>query len=90
MVTDSLSAGALDQLGYTVPQAALAALRAGADVWMYGAAPGQLGPTLTAAVATISSAVAFGVLPRGQLEASVGRIFAAEHTNACPLIPAGG
>lgn len=90
VVTDSLSAGALDQLGYTVPQAALAALRAGADVWMYGAAPGQLGPTLTAAVATISSAVAFGVLPRGQLEASVGRIFAAEHTNACPLIPAGG
>lgn len=90
VVTDSLSAGALDQLGYTVPQAALAALQAGADVWMYGAAPGQLGPTLTASISTISNAVAFGVLSRGQLEASVGRIFAAEHTNACPLIPAGG
>ena len=90
VITDSLSAGALRQIGYNVPRAALAALQAGADVWMYSAAPDQVGPTFASAVAAITWGVASGALPRAQIEASVTRIFAAEHTNACPLVPVGG
>ena len=50
VMTDSLSAGALVDIGYTVPKAVVAAITAGADMVLYTAAAASVA-SLTASTA---------------------------------------
>jgi beta-N-acetylhexosaminidase len=74
VMTDSLSAGALSAAGYSVPQAAVAALRAGADLLLFNATSAQLRAITSATVAAIVAAVQSGSLPRPELVAAVSQV----------------
>lgn len=74
VMTDSLSAGALSGAGYSVPQAAVAALRAGADLLLFNATSAQLSTVTAATVAAIVAAVQAGSLPRSELVAAVAQV----------------
>lgn len=85
VLTDSLSAGALAAAGYDVPRAAVAALRAGGDLVLYGTAdsPGP-GETFGATVAAIGDAVTTGDVTSARLEQSVARVLAVKGLPVCP------
>lgn len=76
-MTDSLSAGAISAAGYSEADAAVAAVRAGADMPMVDASTWQ--PVVDALV----RALAEGAIPRAQADASVGRILAAKGVTVC-------
>ena len=85
VMTDSLSAGAISAAGYSVPAAAVQALRAGADMVMFG-----LAPTTAATVAqtfairtAIVAAVADGTLARARLIDAGAAVLASRHVNLC-------
>ena len=85
VMTDSLSAGAISAAGFSMPAAAVQALRAGADMVMFGL-PATTSATVAqtfAIRATIVSAVANGTLPRSRLIAAAGAVLAARHVNLC-------
>lgn len=76
-MTDSLSAGAISDAGYSQPRAAVTALEAGADMAMVYAATWQ--PTLTA----VEQAMGSGSIPVSSADASVGRVLAAKGVTTC-------
>ena len=86
VLTDSLSAGAIAQAGYSVPGAAVAAIEAGADMVLFGStltpaqvallAPGAVRATFESIVQAIQGAVASGQLPQGRLDAAVLHVLA--------------
>lgn len=76
-MTDSLGAGAISAAGYTQAAAAVASVRAGADMPMVDASTWQ--PAVQALVQALSS----GALPRSQADASVTRILAAKGVPVC-------
>ena len=76
VMTDSLSAGALSAAGYSVAQAAVAALQAGADLLLFNATSAQLGAVTSATIAAIVAAVQSGSLPRTELVAAVSQVLA--------------
>lgn len=76
VMTDSLSAGALSSAGYSVPQAAVAALRAGADLLLFNATAAQLGALTSATITAIVAAVDSGMLPRTELIEAVSQVLA--------------
>ena len=85
VMTDSLSAGAISAAGYSVPAAAVQALRAGADMVMFG-----LAPTTAATVAqtfairtAIVAAVADGTLARARLIDAGAAVLASRHVSLC-------
>jgi len=85
VMTDSLSAGAISAAGFTVPVAAVQALRAGADMVMFGL-PATTSATVSQTFAIRSamvSAVANGTLARSRLIAAAGAVLAARHVNLC-------
>lgn len=83
VLTDSLSAVSVTAAGYTVPQAAAAALAAGADMVLFDGDPSAV-PGLTAqTVQAITSAVQSGSLPRSRLEEAVRHVLAAKHLGLC-------
>ena len=86
VVTDSLSAAAISAAGYSVPAAAVAALRAGADMTMYTGSSG--GPSVSSLfseiVATIVRAVRRHSLGRGRLVAAATAVLAVRHVRVCP------
>ena len=79
VITDSLSAISVSAAGYTVPQAAVAALLAGADMVLFNADPGAVASVTPAVVAAIVAAVASGRLPRARLEDAVRHVLTAKH-----------
>ena len=94
VVTDSLSAGAILTGGRTLPQAAVTAIGAGADLVLFGS---TLTPKDTAqlsapnvqrsyrAIATaISAAVTEGQLPIARLTAAATTVAGAAHDELCP------
>lgn len=83
VITDSLSATAVKEAGYPVPQATVQALVAGADMVMYTAAAGNVPTATKQAVAAITAAVTSGKLPRPRLENAVGHILAAKKIDLC-------
>jgi beta-N-acetylhexosaminidase len=89
VLTDSLSAAALSNIGYPVPRAAVAALAAGADMVVYSPPPGA--PTssgsrviATATVAAIVTAVRTGRISRARLTDAVTHILVAKRIDRCP------
>ena len=76
-MTDALGAGAISAAGYFEAGAAVAALRAGADMAMVDASTWQ--PVAQALVQALSN----GGLSRANLDASVGRILAAKGLSVC-------
>ena len=85
VMTDSLSAGAISTAGYTVPAAAVQALRAGADMVMFGL-PSSSAATVSQTFAirsAIVSAVANGTLDRSRLIDAVAAVLATRHVHLC-------
>ncbi|HEU5121488.1 MAG TPA: glycoside hydrolase family 3 N-terminal domain-containing protein, partial [Candidatus Saccharimonadales bacterium] len=82
IVTDTLSAEALAVSGYSVEQAAVLALRAGADLLLYGNAdtPVERFTQITTAIVT---AVNQKQLSRERLIGAVNAVLAAKHLGSC-------
>lgn len=79
IMTDSLSAVAISAAGFTLPQAVVQALVAGADMVLFGlqASP-QATASLTRAIrSAVETAVSDGHLPRGRLLAAAREVLAA-------------
>jgi beta-N-acetylhexosaminidase len=83
VVTDSLSATAVKEAGYAVPQATVQALIAGADMVMFTAAAGKIATVTKQTVSAITAAVAAGKLTRQRLENAAGHILAAKQIDLC-------
>jgi beta-N-acetylhexosaminidase len=83
VMTDSLSAGALVDIGYTVPKAVVAAIAAGADMVLYTAAAASVASLTASTAAAIIAAVGAGTLDRSRLESAVGHILAAKKVDLC-------
>lgn len=94
VVTDSLSAGAITQSGFTVESAAVQAIRAGADLVLFGStltaaevrklAPAEVGATFRSVQQAVVAAVAGGSLPEARLDAAVLAVLKAKGvTTSC-------
>ena len=83
VITDSLSAGALTRVGYSVPRAVVAAITAGADMVLYTAAAAQVASLTTATASALVAAVTAGTLDRGRLVSAVADILTAKRVNLC-------
>lgn len=86
VITDSLSAGALSDIGYSVAKAAVAALRAGADVVLYGLSSSSAADVNEAVAIrkAIVAAVRIGGFPRSLVDAEAAEVLAAKHVKLCP------
>jgi beta-N-acetylhexosaminidase len=93
VLTDSLSAGAVASAGYTVPEAAVSAIEAGADLVLFGStltpqleaqlAPQAVAATVDAIVAALTAAVTSGALTITEVDAAVGRVVTLQRANLC-------
>ena len=83
VMTDSLSAGALVDIGYSVPKAVVAAIAAGADMVLYTAAAASVGSLTNSTVAALVAAVGAGTLDRSRLESAVGHILTVKNVDLC-------
>jgi beta-N-acetylhexosaminidase len=84
VMTDSLSAGALVDIGYSVPRAVVAAIIAGADMVLYTAAAAQVASLTNATAAALVAAVTAGTLARSRLVDAVANILSLKRVNLCP------
>ncbi|MGW1802453.1 glycoside hydrolase family 3 N-terminal domain-containing protein [Streptomyces sp. NPDC001984] len=82
VITDSLTAKAISAAGFTVAQAAVQALRAGADMVMFGLVRNVSAQT-TAIASAITTAVADGRLPRSRLISAAASVLAVRHVKLC-------
>jgi beta-N-acetylhexosaminidase len=93
VVTDSLSAGAISAAGYDVPHATVAAIRAGADVVLFGStltsqqkallAPDRVAGTVNDIVRQLVAAVHDGTLPQNRLDAAAAAVARAKTRDLC-------
>ena len=83
VITDSLSAGALADIGYPVPRAVVAAITAGADMVLYTAAPSEVASLTAATAAALVAAVNARALDRGRLVSAVTHILTAKRVDLC-------
>ncbi len=94
VMTDSLSAGAISAAGYSVSAASVAAVRAGADLILFGStlnpaqvallAPAQVTKSVTGIANALSSAVAAGKIGETQLNTAVERVIGLQGARLCP------
>jgi beta-N-acetylhexosaminidase len=94
VLTDSLSAGAISQSGYLLPQAAVAAISAGADMVLFGStltaaqttllSPANVAATIHTLVAALEAATANGSLAVTRLNTAVAHVLAAKRVQLCP------
>jgi beta-N-acetylhexosaminidase len=83
VMTDSLSSGALVDIGYSVPKAVVAAIAAGADVVLYTAAAAKVAALTHTTVAALVAAVGAGTLTRSRLVNAVVHILSVKGVNLC-------
>ena len=83
VITDSLTAGAVSGAHFSVPQAAVQALRSGADMVMFGLVGNVSGETSAIAGAVVT-AVARHQLDRSRLIAAADAVLTVRHVNLCP------
>ena len=81
VLTDSLSALAVADAGYSVPQAAAHSIKAGADMVLFDSV--TAGVTTNDIVASIVSAVTSGRLPVSRLDAAVQHVLGAKNISLC-------
>ncbi|MEV6838865.1 glycoside hydrolase family 3 N-terminal domain-containing protein [Streptomyces sp. NPDC051133] len=82
VVTDSLSAKAISAAGYSIPAAAVQALRSGADMVMFDL-KGNVGSQTSSIATAITNAVSGGHLARSRLIDAAGHVLAVRHVNLC-------
>jgi beta-N-acetylhexosaminidase len=82
VITDSLTAGAVSGAGFSVPAAAVQALRSGADMVMFGLVNNVSAET-TAIANAVVSAVADHRLDRSRLIAADEAVLSVRHVNLC-------
>ncbi|MGW0769468.1 glycoside hydrolase family 3 N-terminal domain-containing protein [Streptomyces sp. NPDC002676] len=82
VVTDSLSAKAISAAGFSVPAAAVQALRSGADMVMFDL-KGSVSSQTSSIASAITNAVAGGHLARSRLIDAAGHVLAVRHVNLC-------
>ncbi|GGN62596.1 hypothetical protein GCM10011579_029890 [Streptomyces albiflavescens] len=83
VVTDSLSAKAISAAGFSVPAAAVQALRSGADMVLFDLGS-NVGSQTSSIASAITNAVAGGHLARSRLIDAAGHVLAVRHVNLCP------
>ena len=85
IITDSLSAGALADIGYSVAAASVAAIEAGADMVLYslGASSSADVAQATAVRDALVAAVSSGHLTRTKLDGAAAAVLAAKHVELC-------
>jgi beta-N-acetylhexosaminidase len=83
VITDSLSAVALSAIGYSVPQATVAAIAAGADMVLFNADPSDVASVTNQTVAALVAAVGAGTLERARLVSAVAHILAVKKIDPC-------
>jgi beta-N-acetylhexosaminidase len=93
VVTDSLSAGAITAAGYTVPEAALAAIKAGADLVLFGStltpadvaqlSPANVAVARQAIIDSIVNGARNGDLSADRLDQAVAHVLAAKGVKLC-------
>lgn len=94
VLTDSLSAGAISQAGFSLPEAAVAAIGAGADMVLFGStlnqaqtlllSPSNLSATISLIVGAIGTATANGTISVARLDTAVLHVLAVKHVQLCP------
>jgi beta-N-acetylhexosaminidase len=84
VITDSLSATAIQAAGYSVSAASVQALRAGADVVLYNATPTTVASLTQQVVAAIVTAVGNASLSRSRLENAVTHILSVKKAATAP------
>ncbi|MGW0081095.1 glycoside hydrolase family 3 N-terminal domain-containing protein [Streptomyces sp. NPDC003393] len=82
VLTDSLSAKAISAAGFSVPAAAVQALRSGADMVLFDLT-GDVGSQTSAIATAITKAVDGGQLSRDRLVDAAGHVLAVRHVNLC-------
>ena len=95
VLTDSLSAGAISQAGYQLPEAAVAAIDAGADMILFGSTltssqtvllgPSNLSGTINLIVGAIVAATTKGAISVARLDTAALHVLAAEHVQLCRI-----
>lgn len=83
VITDSLSAVAITNAGYTVPQAAVAAIEAGADLILFNATAAEVGVANQNIANALIAAVQSGALSQARLVDAAARVLAAKGANVC-------
>jgi beta-N-acetylhexosaminidase len=93
VLTDSLSAGAISQSGYQLPQAAVAAIGAGADMILFGStltpaqitllSPANVSGSINLIVRAIVAATANGNISMARLNSAVSHVLVAKHAQLC-------
>ncbi|MBV8529096.1 MAG: glycoside hydrolase family 3 protein [Candidatus Dormibacteraeota bacterium] len=83
VLTDSLSAVAIQNAGYSVPQAAVAAITAGADMILFNASAADVGTVSQSIASALLSAEQGGTLPRDRLVDAAMHVLTAKGTNLC-------
>jgi beta-N-acetylhexosaminidase len=83
ILTDSLTAKAISAAGWSVPGAAVQALRSGADMILFGPVTNTQAET-TAIASRIVYATNSGQLSRARLIDAAGAVLAVRHVNLCP------
>lgn len=84
VMTDSLSAVAIQNAGYTVPQAAVAAIEAGADMILFNASATDVASVNQSIANAVLEAEQSGALSRERLIDAAGHVLGAKGTNLCP------
>jgi beta-N-acetylhexosaminidase len=82
VMTDALNAKAISSAGYTIPQAAVQALRAGADMVLFGPGPNAANATRGIASAAVD-AVADGSLSHERLVDAAASVLAVRDVSLC-------
>jgi beta-N-acetylhexosaminidase len=93
VLTDSLSAGAISAAGYTVPQAAVAAVTAGADLVLFGSTltpadtarlnPNHVAEDRQAIIDALVDAADTGSLPASRIDEAVAHVLRAKGSRVC-------
>jgi beta-N-acetylhexosaminidase len=81
VLTDSLSAAAIQDAGYTVPQAAVRAVEAGADMVLFQASDPET--IANQVIAGITAAVISGQLSAARVDAAVQHVLTAKRVQLC-------
>jgi beta-N-acetylhexosaminidase len=81
VLTDSLSALAVQDAGYSVPEAAARAIEAGADMVLFDSPDPEV--TTNEVIASIASAVTSGRLPAARLDDAVQHVLKAKNVSLC-------
>jgi beta-N-acetylhexosaminidase len=83
VLTDSLSAGAIVDRGLTVPEAAVDAIAAGADMILFNAPDAQ--PAVNSIIQHVTAAVASGAISKPQLDGAVATVLATKGVDLCSM-----